>query len=229
MSVVALALGLLGATVEYRAEFRTVPPEFPEEVRATVEATLAARGRRLVLAVPMGRDSPWSGDRLELEVVGAVTVARVILRRVRADPSSASPEVVQLEGDLPWAAWRASLASLLDRLYPAQAPGVTPNVRQTVLQSTPPPLAQPAPKGVERPTWPLWICGAGALSLGLGIGFGLKSHLDIQSIEDGQKFDPEGATVLRRASDEANVANVFLISGGIIVASGLLLYILGGN
>lgn len=67
------------------------------------------------------------------------------------------------------------------------------------------------------------LVGAGAVSLGVGGGVGLqaKSRFDTASNENGEIRNTDSAHAVR----EGNVATAMLITGGVLAAGGLVLWL----
>jgi tetratricopeptide (TPR) repeat protein len=101
-----------------------------------------------------------------------------------------------------------------------------------VARSAPPPVARPLPPGGKKERVAGLVVGAlGLGALGTGVGFGLLA-LDAQNklsrfASTGGDWTPQQQTLYRDGQRDATLATALYAAGGVAVATGVVLYVVG--
>jgi hypothetical protein len=127
--------------------------------------------------------------------------------------------------------WTHSFTVATDAtVVPLDVPALQPKKAPPAASPAPksPPPSEPRDPGATQRTWGLGVGAAGIVGLGVGVGFGVhamskKSERD-EICADGICPSQEGIDAHRSADTAATVANVAIIAGGALLATGVVLY-----
>ncbi len=122
---------------------------------------------------------------------------------------------------------------------PAAAPDTPPSVASG---SLPPAVSAPAPTRADgsaqgittQQTLGLVVGGVGVVGVGLGSYFGVRAISKNSDAEEhcpksGFCVDDEGLSLTKKANKAATASNIAFIAGGVLVATGAVLYLTGGS
>lgn len=195
-------------------------------------------------------------SRLSVELAPEVAhISGVVVRRgnQRIDPSlyatplPVDPGEYRIEvtapGYEPWsapitvAAGGASASVRVPGLIKSTSAPVAPSATQNDVQQQPADKDQgPSPsKGIStQQTLGLVVGGVGLIGVGLGTYFGVRAiskNSDAEKLcpEPGPCSDAEGVALTDKAKDSATASNIAFIAGGVLVATGAVLYLTGGK
>src|SRR5207302_459194 len=92
----------------------------------------------------------------------------------------------------------------------------------------------PAPaQGIStQQTLGLVVGGVGVIGVGLGSYFGIRAitkNSDAESHCDGVLCDPDGVDLTNKAKRDAVASDIAFLAGGVLVATGAVLYLTGGR
>jgi Tfp pilus assembly protein PilF len=114
---------------------------------------------------------------------------------------------------------------------PLEVPALKPKQAQPAAppaQKSPPP-SEPSDSGATQRMWGLGVGAAGIVGLGVGVGFGVhamsKKNERDEICADGICPSQEGIDAHQSADTAATVANVAVIAGGALLATGVVLYL----